>query len=90
MLNWEISPLNLETLPSFRILEANSLIAQRVAEYVAPAHDGEIGVDMNENAARAAWTAPELKSVKIATTAGKDSEFPSELPDGFGLNGGPS
>jgi hypothetical protein len=45
---------------------------------------------MEQNTPRAAWTAPELKSVKIATTAGKDSTFTSELPVGFGIDGGPS
>ena len=45
---------------------------------------------MEQTATRASWTAPELKSVKIATTAGKATVFPSELPDGFGVMGGPS
>ena len=47
---------------------------------------------MEQQTSRIAWTRPELKSVKIATTAAgaKDQLFTAELPPGFTISAGPS
>lgn len=47
---------------------------------------------MEQTTSRVAWTKPELKSVKIATTAAgaKDQIFTAELPPGFTITVGPS
>ena len=59
--------------------------------YCRRSDGSEPGFDMEQNATRAAWVAPELKSIEIATTAsaGKTAVFVVELPD-FGAPTGPS
>ncbi len=69
------------------------MIVSTVTGYCAPAHlIVRPGFKMEQTTSRIAWTRPELKSVKIATTAssGKDQIFSAELPPGFSITVGPS
>lgn len=69
-----------------------NLIVRACTVYCAIVHPVRPGFEMEQTTSRIAWTRPELKSVKIATTAigAKDQVFTAELPPGFTINAGPS